>query len=1555
MKGICPNINLKEWQDSVTKYGKDIALIIFDQLGGRVPSEGELNVLAKEGSLDAGHNQRVWDVNKAEGLVDTKKWSTVDGLPRPDTKYFFRKKADDMVRELNTRYALEKGEMYFERGTPVKGKFPVKAYDRRFVGDLNELHNLHIVRNQQRADLAAEDAARNAEANGLPEESRKLQGIQTEPETKEGLKSKIAVLQKAIPYITTVMYDETIMSIAVVEAGGRTIRINPTLMTTDSIGHEYGHVLIDILGGMSNPMIKLGREQLKGSDIEKSVMAAYPELVQRNDDRIDKEILTTAVGLKVAELFKDQEQQNKWLRWLVRFMRRLRAMLGIESSVVLDLAQRLVYGEEVKTKERASVEDKQAGMYIQGAVSRYDQYSKKLGDSLTLIDKLIVEEEKLQTKAVKALSKKLEVYSKKGKETPEYKALEETMPRLQGLNPTKSLIHMIRFAVESTKQMNDKYIEYQKNVRYPKNKELSQGKIPNAEPMTAKLLSEWRTSVASWDMLEDLRRLYDDVRGQVDAFGEASDQKALTQMFYENKALLQAIIGEKEFKKLTGGKVVNILDLLIPMLDEAIAVKNKIQQLYIDKGKELIVDYLFPYVNHVKVLKREEYERKWLDMTPEEQKGLTKAQYIMQQLNENLHQIEKETRDLILRELGKAEGDVGFLTRYIDTILDSRDVISSALARAVFDIQEKSNLQILEYKYQFVDRVTALEKQLGRTIGVPDEKFWDWMIETDPDTGRPLQNIISSLPSKLINDFWDLYNQVMSDTYKNNNGIKPSDDQKRRIIYEWKEKNAPRDKEAWLNARIELANKLQEEGIITDKEKARYISNAKVTTREVRVPIAKIFKTQNARDIVDSFERRNEWTFRNPSGYYKKINAKWYALEAIRKSNPNDERVKFYDFITETIDQAAARLPGKYSLTTELPSMMKTMGQRYKASGALGMSKADFLKYEFNAKFKKQNTDTDKGGLLNTPDEELNAVGKEKKEAAKAEGVVEGTEKSELVNEANEPVYFLPIYYTQNKTHDVGQKLPIYDQSFDIASLYFNYIKMAVDFGNKYEVLAELEMTNYFINDRDVIRRDAKGNIITDATAKKIRRIGESIRDKALVDSGRKSMLAAQVADFLKANIYGMEHDEEPDVNIFGFTMDRAKALDALNSFTALNMLGMNFVAGIANVNLGEITQINEAFAGQYTTIKDLKNATGYYYKNLGGIMNDIGMRRPTNIVSLLNERFTTLNEEIDGKININSRFANLMNTNTLFFTSHAGEHYMQTRFMLAMLKTLKAYDKDGNDLGSMLDHISVDEETNRLKIDEKVANFTEADQTAFSARMHRVLTAMHGEYSKIGQSALQRQALGRMAILFRRFIVPGFKRRWEKKGINNLLDDSTEGYYITFGRLAKQFMVDYMHFKFEAMEAMGRKGKYKMTDMERANMVRLAGEMTAFAITVIMAAILMRAKADDDDKDNLFLNNAAYQAMRLRAELLFFLNPMATMQILRSPMATMSLLENTLKLMGQVMYPLYSGTLEFQEYQQGSWKGHLKLAKTFNNILPVYKQWDRVTNIGDQLSWFQQ
>ena len=76
-------------------------------------------------------------------------------------------------------------------------------------------------------------------------------------------------------------------------------------------------------------------------------------------------------------------------------------------------------------------------------------------------------------------------------------------------------------------------------------------------------------------------------------------------------------------------------------------------------------------------------------------------------------------------------------------------------------------------------------------------------------------------------------------------------------------------------------------------------------------------------------------------------------------------------------------------------------------------------------------------------------------------------------------------------------------------------------------------------------------------------------------------------------------------------------------------------------------------------------------------------------VLSVRRNFFDTLNDFEGGRLNRTSRFRELMTSDTLFFTSHAGEHYMQTRVMLAMLNNLQAKNKDGKVIDQRASHLT--------------------------------------------------------------------------------------------------------------------------------------------------------------------------------------------------------------------------------------------------------------------------
>jgi hypothetical protein len=483
-----------------------------------------------------------------------------------------------------------------------------------------------------------------------------------------------------------------------------------------------------------------------------------------------------------------------------------------------------------------------------------------------------------------------------------------------------------------------------------------------------------------------------------------------------------------------------------------------------------------------------------------------------------------------------------------------------------------------------------------------------------------------------------------------------------------------------------------------------------------------------------------------------------------------------------------------------------------------------------------------------------------------------------------------------------------------------------------------MELAKFFVSERKYLKKDVFGNVILDALdPEKKREIGSK---------GDTSNLAAQLNDWFEAVFYGMRYKEEGLIK--GTNMRWDKALDSLNRFTALNMLGLNMVQGTANLLLGQATQWIESFGGTNYSSKDYAYAEWFYTKHLPGILGDIGSRKPESVVSMLNDKFDTLNDYEEGKLKNNTRFKRLFNSDALFVQSHAGEHMIQTQCMLAMLHNRKAMDSQGNPIGNILDLYSV--KGGKLIFDnnqKRAVNWGEKEQKDFMFQMKRLLADMHGDYYHNSIPAFQRLALGRWAGLFRKFIVPGFKRRWSTKHEDVLRGQMVEGYYNTFFRFVGSYLKALVHLKAQlSVEKWST-----LTRAEKANMLRMLGDIAFIAGAIILATVFTKLKGEDDDDDDWWLGFGAYQAYRFSNELSFFILPSSFMNIMRSPAASMTMVENFIKFFAQLLDP-FDGP--FERFERGPWKGHMKLEKHLTNFVPGYKQYYRLKDIEQSVSWWK-
>ncbi len=1300
---------------------------------------------------------------------------------------------------------------------------------------------------------------------------QRVDGFVLSPENRKDFEEKKAKMLSTFPRVTNIIEDYTIPQAGTLESNGTVIRVNPTLWTTDTIGHEFGHLLIDTMGGMSSPLIKKARKQLIGSDIETSVKERYPDLVEAQDDRIDKEIVAQAIGEQTAKIFSEEKDRAAWKNILTRILERISKLLHINHNESRELARIVLSGESVNTDSIINID-----FYEQRSEEALKEKFNKSRKGLTKI-------ESLREDMIIALKKKKSIYTKQDYNN-KLDILNKTLSSIQELDndPIESVRLFQEFAITQTQAVYDRYsVAKRKADKFKRGEE-------GGEPFTLRTLARLKDYVSGFSLLSELAKYAEGI--EVDTSEKATG--------------VEKVLNKEK-------------------LSEAIRQRDAIEEAYVENGVILVSEFLAPHSKHIEAEYRDAIERDYNALPKAEKVLKSKETYIEERLGINEEEIAAQTQLKIKEELLKASKDINQLQRWLDNALDSPDAVVSAMTAAFVEADFKARQEYISVQDQMLAKVKDLETFYKDKVGITKDikSVYAFMLEKD-SKGNSTQNIVTMYKSSL----WDNYNnfkKTLEDEGVNYDTIQEK-------LKRWKNNNMPLDQKGFNKSKEEFYKGLLSKGIITTKEKKAIDVNDHWSTQNKK-DISTIVSDEAA-EIIHNWFRDNVWLYRKPAKFYE--NPQWFKLvemaggnknmppnqqrELVKENKNNDPRLAFYNFIVTQNEKIQKDLPYGHRLHNRLPSVLKDSGERAIA----GQSPTKVLKHTINSSLNVLADDTERGSKI-------------------------------LTDEAGAPVHFIPIYYTtdlrkfysaeyDNLSDKEKDKISETDyinnkaeenQSYDLASIYSRYFNSAINYKHKFEILPEMEMARFLVSKRITTSRDGKGNIIKEFLSK----------DEATSSKVRAENTANQLNDWFEALMYGIKEKDEG--TLFGGRLDIGKTANTLNKFTALNLLSLNVITGTANVILGSTMQTVEAAGKQFYSPKDLAKANRIYGKNLPGILGDIATRKPTNKVSLLLRKFDVLNEYSQAEFKKNTKFRQLLSTNTLFFTSHAGEHFMQTKVLLAMLNKLQARDKQGNDLGPMVDQYSV--EKGELKLNDNVANFSEEDQSLFEAKVRRLLSSIHGEYSQAGRVAVQRYALGRMAYMFRKFVIPGVRRRYQKRQVNNALGEYVEGSYRTTGRFFMTLFKDLRGFQFALMAS----DWASMTDMEKGNVRKTLVEFTFLMSAIILSNVFIAMKEDADDDEEWIWSFLAYQALRYKTEVGFFINPMEAMKILRSPAASMSVIENSIRLVGQMLPPDFEG---FERYERGSWKGRPKIQKTAINFVPGLKQIYRVQNVADQITWLR-
>lgn len=689
-------------------------------------------------------------------------------------------------------------------------------------------------------------------------------------------------------------------------------------------------------------------------------------------------------------------------------------------------------------------------------------------------------------------------------------------------------------------------------------------------------------------------------------------------------------------------------------------------------------------------------------------------------------------------------------------------------------------------------------------------------------------------------------------------------------------------------------------GHYVTKHRSKYWEEKRRAFKEIKDSITSEMSETEISNKFKEWHRQNSIWSLSQQRYIP--NDKWLNPQFTEISSLPETQKEFYNWFVSKYQEMQELIPEKHRMGTKLPSVRKGTTQRVQQAGSFK---------EAGSIVGESLTDE----LIYRPDD---------------------MERGILTTESGNPLDTVPVYYTR-------KDLPVEEQVFNVEELLNRFSYMAMEFEAKNDMLDVMEGARELVKNREIVQLDTQGGKILNAL--------KGLINKEYSTQDRSSNAAKQLDHFIQMFIYGQRERNEGSVKVFGKNVDIQKATNLLNKYTSFQGLAFNWLSGLNNVSFGTVMNLGEAFAGEQYTVKDWAWAQWEYDKNLAGITADIYRKEKENKISLFAEKFDIYGDyfrTMNNPRNTGLKKATDMVGSSFYMFNSLGEHMLQSKVMLSILKHTKVFDKDGNKVDGIETAYDAFEVVNgKLKL--KNSNVY-IDTNTIGRKIDTIMRRMHGNYNSNTAIAMQQYALGKLALQFRKWLRPGFQRRWESTRYNEFLEKETRGAYKDFLQVQWGLTKDLARLRFTAVATQWE----QLSERERANYMRTITEIGFFLTTMALTSLLMGGDDDDEEPDSLIGLQSLYLLKRLQTEMQSYVNPKATWDILRTPAASMSSIESMLDLLDQAVFD------PTEKYKSGKRKGTLKVVRKFEKAVPLYgsfmKQYEKMTDedaMKEQLKFF--
>lgn len=460
---------------------------------------------------------------------------------------------------------------------------------------------------------------------------------------------------------------------------------------------------------------------------------------------------------------------------------------------------------------------------------------------------------------------------------------------------------------------------------------------------------------------------------------------------------------------------------------------------------------------------------------------------------------------------------------------------------------------------------------------------------------------------------------------------------------------------------------------------------------------------------------------------------------------------------------------------------------------------------------------------------------------------------------------------------------------------------------------------------------------------------------KASLDKSLQELEAKYEAGEVTETFYNsLKNSIVRNVDNLGKNVVGSKIGDNWLKYVQLKLMGWNILGGFSNSAFGFIGNMIEAAGEGSFTLSEMNEAyrmtASSVAKNLSFDKLKLGesgkIRSAMDKLNVLKEashELYTSNEatSFGGKF----KFASPYNMN------QRTEYLNQAPLMIVMAKKTMV-DTIGGRI-SIWDGMNADWEWDEATYGPMPTKVILDMRVAITKHIQRI----HGNYDPASPLMIKKTIAGRAISQFRTWLYEAVAVRFEKERMEHAIGTTVKGRYRTVGglifenegrigglELTKEFSKALLNsFTFGAIKLKSFENT-KLSDIDSQNMRKVAMELVLLLDVYILIALLKAGLSDDEDEAKGLYNVLLNQGTRLKSDLLLYINPIETRNILKDIIPAVSLFDDTVGFMKAVT------NLEEDTVTTGVHQGNSKLGTATMKLLPgtskfysSYNAWSQI------------